>query len=565
MVGQAQRFPVWLLIGLLCAAPAHAQQMAAGAAPSPTQAGGMLTRIDPNAPIPQLDITADRQQAAPDAQSFSADGHVVVTGGREFVLEADHVAGDLASGVTTASGHLYLRELDTSITASAANFNIKQHLGFFSNATVNQRRLYISADHITIDLHQALATNARFSTCPPAMPQDYHIQARTLVYDASSGRLTAIAAAVYLGHTRLLYVPYLSLQVAQQGHAKTLTQVIRQQFGYNQYDGAYLGVGATPALLHLPISVNVILPTRSPVEARATTYIPLIRPRARSKGKPAAKPGPIAAIREFAQARAPLLPAGDPLLFHNFGVPSPFDQMLSSYLNSPTLDAEPVVSYEERIFGKSVSNLNLSRLPEVGFLGYVPIAGRQALPQTGNPQDVRHALRQVALRLSLNPQFGYYEEHPDGAHHARDAISMSLAARPLLIGPNTLLIPRLGLQTNTYSGGYAYHYFQYDFAVERFVTDRNAVGLEYIKSEVGGASPFVFDRLDTSNELDLRGQIGNNHHIINVLLRYDLNGHDLFDWDLTYGHVLHCLVPTINYDNRSHNIGFGLSIQGLTF
>lgn len=239
--------------------------------------------------------------------------------------------------------------------------------------------------------------------------------------------------------------------------------------------------------------------------------------------------------------------------------------MLNSYGNSPTLYAEPAVSYKERIFGKSVSDLNLSRLPEVGFVGYVPIAGRQNLPQTGDPNDVRRALRQVALRLSMTPVFGYYDEYPDDEHHGRDAIAMSLAARPVLIATNTLLIPRLGLQTNTYSGGYSYHYFQYDLAVERFFTDRNALGLEYIKSKVGGASPFLFDQLDTSNELDLRGQIGDRRHVVNVLVRYDLNGHDLFDWDLTYGRVLHCLVPTVNYDNRSHNIGFGLNIQGLTF
>lgn len=552
---------------ILFAVPAHAQQMGAmgSVASAASPAGPMLTRIAPNAPLPQINVSAGQEQVAPDAQSFSADGHVVVTGGREFLLEADHVSGDLTSGVTSASGHLYLRELNTAIAGSAANFNIKHDLGLFTNATVNQGQLFISADHITIYPTREVATNARFSTCPPTRSQDYHIQARTLVYEETTGRLTAIAAAIYLGRARLAYLPYLSLQVVQQGHAQTLTQVIRQQFGYNRYDGAYLGLGVSPQLLGLPISIRVILPTHGPVEARANTLIPIIHPRARSKKNPAAKPSSIALLRQFAEGRAPLLPPGDPLLFHNFGVPSPFDQMLSSYGNSPTLNAEPAVSYKERIFGKSVSNLNLSRLPEVGFIGYVPIAGRQTLPATGNPQDVRHALRQIALRLSLSPQFGYYEEYPDDVHRSRDALAMSLAARPLLVAPDTLIIPRLGLQSNIYSGRYSYHYLQYDLAVERFFTDRDAVGLEYIKSEVGGESPFIFDRLDTSNELDLRGQIGNNHHILNILLRYDLNGHDLFDWDLTYGHVLHCLVPTINYDNRSHNIGFGLNVEGFTF
>lgn len=529
----------------------------------PEDAGPPLTRIALDAPLPTFSIQAGQEQLAPDARSFSADGRVVVAGGREFLLKADHVSGDLSTGVTDASGNLYLRELGTVIAGSSMHFNLVDITGFFTRATVSQGPLTITADRITLYPHRALAYGSSFSTCPPGMKQDYHIQARTLVYDEAAERLTAIGAAIYLGRTRLAYVPYLSVPLARAGREKSFSDVVRQQFGYDRFDGAYVGVTAHLLVARLPISFSAILPQRSSIEGDAYTFIPVIRPRARKST--GANPNPIELVREFAQARAGLLPAGDPLLFHNFGVPSPFDRMLSQSGSSATLSIRPILGLRDRVFGKGDGDLDVSRLPEVNFLGYIPVAGHQDLPQTGDAEDVRQALRQIALRLSLNPQFGYYHEYPDGVHHSRQAINASLDARPLLIGPNTLFYPRLGVQSNSYSGGFSYHYYQIDMGIEHFVTDRNAFGLEYIKSKVSGASPFIFDTLDTSNELDLRGQVGNSHHIVNVLLRYDLNRHDIYSWDLTYGHVLHCLVPTISYDARSHNIGVGLNVQGFTF
>lgn len=544
--------------------PAPSTPAAPATAEAP--AGPPLTRIAPNAPLPPMSIQAAEEMVAPDARSFSAEGHVVITGGREFLLKADHVSGDLETGITAASGHLYMRELGTTITGSSGDFNLKNSFGIFTNVTVAQRALTISADTITIQPSRALATGASFSTCPPGLRQDYHIQARTLVYEETSARVTAIDAGLYLGRTRIAHLHYITFQLARPGHARTLTQTIRQQFGYNRFDGAYLGLGASPRLFDQSISVGVILPTRSPVEASATTLIPIKLFRKKHKpAPPAPRPGPVALFRQFAQGKQPILPPGDPLMFHNFGAPSPFDNMLANEGNSPAFYLQPNLDIRQRIFGKSVANLTLSRLPELNLLGYIPLAGQQNLPQTGNPEDVRRALRKVALQISLDPSVGYYHEYPDGVHQSREAFAMSLGARPLLIGTNTLFIPRLGVQSNTYSGNSTYHYWQGDLAVERFFTDRDAFGVDYIRSSVGGTSPFIFDSLVTSQELDVRGQVGNRHHIVNVLLRYDLNRGDLFEWDVTYGHVMHCLVPTITYDSQSRNLGFGLNIEGVNF
>lgn len=525
--------------------------------------GPPLLHIAPDAPLPPISIDAGQERLAPDARSFSADGNVIVTGGREFLLKADHIAGDLSSGVTQADGHLYLRELGTTITGTSAHFNLTDDTGLFTDATVNQSAVTITANHITLYPNRALAFGASFSTCPPGMGQDYHIQARTLVYNEVTERLTAIGASIYLGRTRLAYVPYLSFQLGTQNRQRTLTQTVRQQVGYNRFDGPYVGFTARPPLLKQPISISVILPLHSTIEATATTTIPLLTPHRRSG--PSAPRTPIALVRQFAESRSRLLPDGDPLLYHNFGVPSVFDRLLTQYGGSPTAYTTATVAYHDRIFGKSSIDLLLSRLPEVSFPTYIPLIGHQDLPHDQDPTDVRRALRQSAVRLYITPEFGYYHEYPTGVHHSRQAISANIEARPLLIGPNTFFYPRIGVQDNTYSDGFSYHYFQFDLGLQRYINDRTAFGVEYIKSQVRGHSPFLWDTLDTSQELDIRGQVGTNKHIVSVLLRYDLNRGDLFTWDLTYGKVLRCLVPTINYDGRSHNIGFGLNVQGLTF
>jgi len=312
-----------------------------------------------------------------------------------------------------------------------------------------------------------------------------------------------------------------------------------------------------------PLTISVLVPTRAAIEASASTTVPILVPR--PPQVPKVRPSPIALLRQFAEARRSILPPSDPLLFHNFGAPSPFDNLFGANGERPSLYGTVTVADRERIFGKRISDLTLNRLPE-GYLSlYVPLLGRQTLPADEDPVDVRHALRQLALRFSFVPEWGEYEEFPTRVEHSRTALTGNIEARPLLIASNTLFLPRIGVESNSYSGGRSYNYIQLDLGVQHYVTDRTAFGMNYIKSQVSGHSPFLWDTLDTSQELDLRGQVGDSHHIVNVVLRYDLNRGQLYSWNVTYGRVLHCLVPTINYDARSHNIGFGLNIQGLTF
>ena len=92
-----------------------------------------------------------------------------------------------------------------------------------------------------------------------------------------------------------------------------------------------------------------------------------------------------------------------------------------------------------------------------------------------------------------------------------------------------------------------------------------AVGVQFLASSTSGDSPFNFDVLDTSRELDLRFQTGNSRLVAASRIRYDLVIGGVIDYQVALGPSLRGFIPVFSYNFRTRSIGLGLQVKGLTF
>ena len=161
---------------------------------------------------------------------------------------------------------------------------------------------------------------------------------------------------------------------------------------------------------------------------------------------------------------------------------------------------------------------------------------------------------------------GQYREQPTNIDARRIRTQLGLSARPLLIAPNTVLLPRVSVTSNGYSGTKsAYRYDQVSVAVNHYFSDVSAVGVQFLASTTGGNSPFNFDVLDTSRELDVRLQLGSSRLVTAGRVRYDLAHSGVIDYQVAVSPVLRGLAPVFSYDFRTRSLGLGLELPGITF
>ena len=135
-----------------------------------------------------------------------------------------------------------------------------------------------------------------------------------------------------------------------------------------------------------------------------------------------------------------------------------------------------------------------------------------------------------------------------------------------LSAPNLLLRPKLTFNASGYTATTeTYEYLRSSLAVMKLFTDLTGLGFEYDAAIQRGSSPFIWDTLDTPNELDIRAQYGNSKVIMGAVSQLDLDHHSVYTTTFSIGPNLQSVVPRLTYDTRSSNIGFGADFPGLSF
>ena len=499
--------------------------------------------------------------------------------GGEATLEADQADADLRAGHEdyTLTGHVRLHEADTTLRAGEITFNGITEEASATDALVNQKmftvrsaRLEKTAEQLDGTPEQLVATDADVMTVPPGVKPDFHLHAQAVTLDPAAHRGFLRNATVYLFGTRLLTVPRIGFRLGAGGGDAARRTAMLPTVGVSARYGTYLAFGSGLHVGSAPVQYRVLLPTRQTVEATLTSQQTLYAPPAPASPPPAAavqaRPETLLErLRAFATAPTPILPDGDPLRFHDF-LP---ERNPIRLFNSPSrggLGLAEELSSHVAASGRLRDDLYVSRLPEVSLRGDIPLTRLPAPPAYGNPEAFRAALRHLIFYAEAQETYGEYHEQPTGVNASRTRSQLGFSAYPLLVAPNTVFLPRILISTSSYSGSKkAYRYDQLDVALNHYFSDLTAVGVQFLASNTGGDSPFDFDVLDTTREIDLRLQTGRGQLITAGRIRYDLTRHGVIDYQIAVAPTLNGFIPVFSYNFRTRTVGIGAEIKGVTF
>ena len=490
--------------------------------------------------------------------------------GNELTLDADTAEADLAARRYVLSGHVRAHETDTTLRADAVTFSGPAQTAEVDNALVTQRVFSLRAKTLTAQPTLVVGQNVTVTTVPDGGKADASLRAQTLTLDQTREQGTLRNASLYLFGTRLLTVPRVSFRFGKRSGAARKKLMI-PTVGVSSRYGTFLAYGSSTRIGSVPFQYRVLLPTRQSLQAvisgQQTLYAPSSpRPVPVPPGPP---PTLLDNIRAFATAPTPLLPPGDPLLFHDFlPQPNPINVFDTPGRGGLTLGEEGSIHVAAN--GRRRDDLYVSRLPEVTLHGQIPLTPLPDRPAADDPAAFRQALRHVVLYLDAQETVGSYREQLSTAPYAirarRVQTQVGLSTLPLLIAPNTVIEPRFSISSSGYSGGKsAYRYDQLAIAVNHYFSDLAAVGVQFKASNASGDSPFNFDVLDSTRELDVRVQMGNRHLVVAGRVRYDLSQSGVIDYQLALSPALRGLLPVFSYNFRTRSLGLGVEVKSVTF
>ena len=520
--------------------------------------------------LPSVQMQYDHLSGSPaDSQ---IDGLRFLYGG-ELTIQADKAKGSLTRRHLAATGHVRAHETDTTLFADTLLYDGVGQTASATGAILTQTPLTVQTPYIKFTPSEATADDVRLAAVPPSVHPDLFLRASEvhLFPDKNKGEL--LGASVYLFGGRILTLRRLGFSIGGGTGRNVVNrrQGVFPSAGASARYGPFLGIGgALPGVKGGRI--HLIVPTRQAPQLRATASQSLLHvpPAPAPHPPPPSGSALLDSLRVLATARRRPLPPGDPLLFHNI-LPAPDPIVLFTGPPSPSLTlGEDITSHLESS-GRRRSNLYVTRLPEVSLTGSLPLVRAAAPPAFGDPDAFRHALRRVVPILSAEAGYALIREQrpTDDTRNVRARraqLGAGLSLAPLLVARNTLLLPRAQVTLNSYNKSpQTYRYTQIAVALEHDFSPRSAIGLQYLAADTHGDSPFDFDVLDTSRELDGRLQMGSRRITVAGEVRYDLRERGVIEYRLSIAPGLRGLRPIFSFNSRSGTVGVNAEIEGLTF
>jgi hypothetical protein len=93
---------------------------------------------------------------------------------------------------------------------------------------------------------------------------------------------------------------------------------------------------------------------------------------------------------------------------------------------------------------------------------------------------------------------------------------------------------------------------------------RTMIGGSYIRRDQRGATPFIFDQVDTQDEGQFRGQVAlpGGKYTLASQIRYDLRQSRIFDTEIAIAWRGKTIEPRFSYRTQNSQFGFGITLPG---
>ena len=217
-----------------------------------------------------------------------------------------------------------------------------------------------------------------------------------------------------------------------------------------------------------------------------------------------------------------------------------------------------ILGNQQYIFNRSVNNLSLSRLPEVG-IHFGNILGK-LVPEVPAPTLFeRDRIPYAPALLEAYVSTGVLHESPTGVTAGRAFSRVNFASQPQLLGRRLSWRFAATNWLNAYTSGTVYDLFAPEAEIDYVPTSTSSFNLGYRYLTDAGETPFTTDRRDIRHEMRVQYQVGGPIRFA-LALRYDIAELRPYDEEVAVVRNLDCLQYGVAYRilSRQFNVIFSL-------
>jgi len=448
----------------------------------------------------------------------------------ETRLTSDLIEIDTGTGDVSASGSVRFSDPLGTLTAKDLTYNFNTRTGRITQPVARQGPLIVRGEMGLAEQGVFRILDASATACDRE-PPDYRVSAREISLTPDS-RLTARKVSVWLGGTRLLQIPRLSVKVGNKDVRRTLLP----RLGYEGVTGPFIGAGF-------------------PIVSSSSQYLDFTARLTLHYGFE----GSISSERLLlGSSRGPLAPAviGPMLDLQSL----PLIRTASGGTEMPggqALEGSQVrlfanIGCNQRAYDIDVKKLRVSRVPELGVKYIAPAI------QIATPALSVGGLAESSALIS----YGRLSEQPGRSNvdrfDARGFLSVYLAN----LGRRTALQTTLLARYSSYDSGESYRVLGGSINLARIIGRESYATARYVKHRTWGSTPLEMDDVDILDAVQgaLWYRFGRN--LIGGQIDYDTERGKIYDWAVTYGRTFHCLEPRISWRNRFGAIGLDVQFVG---
>jgi len=441
----------------------------------------------------------------------------------DVVLTADDAEGT-PEGEIIVRGKLSLTRSDGTIRGSALRLNTGARTGSLRSAEAHVGMVLLGGSTINMAADGVLtARDARLTTCPRHHAH-YLLRAQEIRL-SRTGKAVARGVVLEVGGRSILVIPYLE---------KTFKGKVVNPLplpGYGKETG-----------LKYRLSSDIKSSSHS-----ALNYDLAV----------AVKRAPFGALSYEKDLGRPPQDAPPPAT-RNSALEAPFAETLELF---PAAGSSPVdytqhstvlfasVGSSQYIYNRVRTDIRISRLPEIGIATYRP----------GTDTQRRSIDRQLGGQMGAayygELTVGHYEENLTDEQTSRLQLRVGGASPTFALLPGITLRAAVDWRGAAYGQGGSYMVLAPQAELVWRAGKQTALSAAAIHRVSSGRTPFLFDRLDTRNELRLRYDGDYSRWGVGLQVAYDADRWRAYDTAVSVVHRLDCMEFGLSYRTRSQGLG----------